>query len=170
MRVWKQIGAAAICLAASFSARADLLPGMAEMSGTAAVPKTIPVVKVYAYNAAKKVGYAVFAVNGAYRAVNLFPAATRSRCARKACSSIRSRSRSLPAPMSKPISSRRSCRRARLCRCITYAEAKPEPYERCIRPVPAGRLPSAPASCATVSISCRARCSTRRAGHRPSTG
>ena len=76
--LWTRLAAAALCVAVSTSARADLLPGMAELSGTVAAPKDKPpkdysIVRVYAYNAAKKVGYAVFAVDGKYRAVNLFP-------------------------------------------------------------------------------------------------
>lgn len=70
-RSWLRF-AAALCLVAG-AARADLLPGLAELSGTVAAPKDKPIVRVYAYNAARKMGYAVFAVDGKYRAVNLLP-------------------------------------------------------------------------------------------------
>jgi hypothetical protein len=59
------LGAVSICHAA-------LLPGLGEVSGTVSGPKT-SVVPVYLYNKEKNVGYGVFAVDGTYRAVNMFP-------------------------------------------------------------------------------------------------
>src|SRR6185503_2794979 len=73
MRVWTRLAAAALCVTASTAAQAELLPGTAELTGTVTVPKDKPIVRVYAYNAAKKMGYAVFAVDGKYRAVDLLP-------------------------------------------------------------------------------------------------
>ncbi len=70
-RSWVRL-AVALCLVAG-AAHADLLPGLAQLSGTVAAPKDKLIVRVYAYNAARKMGYAVFAVDGKYRAVNLLP-------------------------------------------------------------------------------------------------
>jgi virginiamycin B lyase len=67
------LGLAALALGAGPPARAAVLPGLGELTGTVAVPKGMTIVPVYAYNAARHVGYAVFAVNGTYRAVDLFP-------------------------------------------------------------------------------------------------
>lgn len=48
------------------------LPGLGEVSGTVSGSRTA-IVPVYLYNKEKKVGYGVFAVDGTYRAVNMFP-------------------------------------------------------------------------------------------------
>ena len=52
--------------------RAALLPGLGEVSGWVAGPKD-RIVSVYLYNTRNQVGYAVFAIDGKYRAVDLFP-------------------------------------------------------------------------------------------------
>ena len=62
----------AISLAAALPLQAKTLPGMAELFGNVAGDKSA-IVPVYIYNTDKHVGYAVFAVNGQYRAVDLFP-------------------------------------------------------------------------------------------------
>jgi len=49
------------------------LPGLGEVVGTVSDPAKTRVVPVYLFNQEKNVGYGVFAVNGQYRAVNLFP-------------------------------------------------------------------------------------------------
>jgi virginiamycin B lyase len=59
-------------LAGAPTARAATLPGLGEVTGTVAAPQGA-IVTVYLYNAERQVGYAVFAVDGSYRAVNLFP-------------------------------------------------------------------------------------------------
>ena len=53
-------------------AQAAALPGLGEVTGGIKVPRGT-IVPVYLHNARKNVGYAVFAVDGTYRAVNLFP-------------------------------------------------------------------------------------------------
>ncbi len=65
-------GALAIGLAAAFPLQAKTLPGLAEISGAVAGAKS-DIVPVYIYNTDKHVGYSVFAVDGQYRAVDLFP-------------------------------------------------------------------------------------------------
>ncbi len=62
----------AFMVGAATIARAALLPGLGEVAGAVTAPKGA-IVPVYLYNEKKQVGYAVFAVGGAYRAVNLFP-------------------------------------------------------------------------------------------------
>jgi len=65
--------AAAAVLGMTSIGQAAVLPGFGEVSGTVmGVPKTT-VVPVYLWNKEKNVGYGVFAVDGTYRAVNLFP-------------------------------------------------------------------------------------------------
>jgi streptogramin lyase len=54
------------------SAHAGLLPGLGEVSGAVTGP-TGAVIPVYLYNKEKSVGYSVFAVDGTYRAVDVFP-------------------------------------------------------------------------------------------------
>lgn len=51
---------------------AALLPGLGEVSGTVSGSGDT-VVPIYLYNKEKNVGYGVFAVDGTYRAVNMFP-------------------------------------------------------------------------------------------------
>ena len=53
--------------------RAAVLPGFGEASGTVTGPPSGTIVPVYLFNKERGVGYGVFAVNGTYRAVNLFP-------------------------------------------------------------------------------------------------
>jgi virginiamycin B lyase len=65
-------GAIGAMLAAVSIGHAAVLPGLGEVSGTVSGPKTA-VIPIYLYNKAEKVGYGVFAVNGTYRAVNMFP-------------------------------------------------------------------------------------------------
>lgn len=54
------------------TANAGLLPGFGEVSGELTGAKG-DVVPVYLHNKEKNVGYGVFAVNGSYRATNMFP-------------------------------------------------------------------------------------------------
>ncbi len=54
------------------SARAARLPGLGEVAGSVEGAKD-RIVKVYLYNSERRVGYAVFAVQGKYRAIDLFP-------------------------------------------------------------------------------------------------
>lgn len=54
------------------SGRAATLPGLGEVTGTVTGAKS-DIVPVYLYNKDKNVGYGVYAVNGTYRAVDLFP-------------------------------------------------------------------------------------------------
>lgn len=54
-------------------ARAALLPGLGEVTGTVNGPEKSSIVPVYLYNSERNVGYGVFAVNGVYRAVDVFP-------------------------------------------------------------------------------------------------
>ena len=58
---------------ASGAALADQIPGMGNLSGKIATPKNIGQLSVYALNTGKNVGYMVYVVKGAYRAVNMFP-------------------------------------------------------------------------------------------------
>ena len=62
----------AISLAVALPLHAKTLPGLAEISGNVAGAKSA-IVPVYIYNTDKHVGYAVFAVDGQYRAVDLLP-------------------------------------------------------------------------------------------------
>ncbi len=62
----------AIVLGGLPAARAAILPGLGEISGTIAAPDGA-IVTVYLYNAERNVGYAVFAVGGRYRATQMFP-------------------------------------------------------------------------------------------------
>ncbi len=62
----------ALALGLAPLARAAVLPGFGEISGRIAAPQGA-IVPVYLYNAEKRVGYAVFAVDGRYRATQLFP-------------------------------------------------------------------------------------------------
>lgn len=66
-------GLVAAALAVGSSCYAAALPGLGEVAGsvTGAPPGTI--VPVYLFNKELHVGYGVFAVDGRYRAVNLFP-------------------------------------------------------------------------------------------------
>ena len=66
------VGFLTALLAGLSTGHASLLPGLGEVNGTVAVPKT-EIVPVYLYNEEKHVGYGVFAVNGTYRATNMFP-------------------------------------------------------------------------------------------------
>jgi virginiamycin B lyase len=56
----------------TLAARAAVLPGLGEIEGAVTAPRGA-IVPVYLYNAQRKVGYAVFAVDGRYRATQLFP-------------------------------------------------------------------------------------------------
>jgi virginiamycin B lyase len=75
MNVWKLLGRglATVCLCLGPIGHAALLPGFGEVAGTVSGPPSASVVPVYLFNKERNVGYGVFAVNGAYRAVNLFP-------------------------------------------------------------------------------------------------
>lgn len=66
------MGCLALVLGALPAAQAAILPGLGEISGTVAAPQGA-IVPVYLYNAERKVGYAVFAVAGRYRATQMFP-------------------------------------------------------------------------------------------------
>ena len=67
------VGVVAAILGTASLGHAAVLPGLGEVTGTVAgAPKT-SVVPVYFFNKEKGVCYGVFAVNGTYRAVNLFP-------------------------------------------------------------------------------------------------
>lgn len=59
-------------LFASAASQAASLLGLGEVSGKVTAPKG-EIVPVYLYNEEKHVGYGVFAVNGSYRATNMFP-------------------------------------------------------------------------------------------------
>ena len=63
--------AAMLCLVSI--GHAALLPGLGEVSGTVTGPPKTTIVPVYLYNKERNVGYGVFAVNGTYRAVDVFP-------------------------------------------------------------------------------------------------
>ncbi len=67
------------------SARAARLPGLGEVAGSVEGAKD-RIVKVYLYNSERRVGYAVFAVQGKYRAIDLFPGQYRSMCKRTGAS------------------------------------------------------------------------------------
>jgi virginiamycin B lyase len=54
-------------------ARAAVLAGFGEIAGTVQGAPAGSVVRVYLYHPQKKVGYGVFAIDGRWRAVNLFP-------------------------------------------------------------------------------------------------
>jgi streptogramin lyase len=64
--------AAAVLFSISSPSRAAILPGFGEVSGDVAEPKGA-IIPVYLKNSDKNMGYEVFAVNGTYRAVDLFP-------------------------------------------------------------------------------------------------
>ncbi len=64
--------ALAFAFAATAAAHAAVLPGLGEVAGRIAAP-TGAIVPVYLYNTERNVGYAVFAVDGRYRATQMFP-------------------------------------------------------------------------------------------------
>lgn len=59
--------------AAPTAVAAGGLPGLGALSGKVSSPKAMGIAKVTAFNAEKSVKYVVFAVDGTYRAVNMFP-------------------------------------------------------------------------------------------------
>jgi virginiamycin B lyase len=74
MKIWPIVSScvAGLLGVASIS-QASMLPGLGQVTGSVSVPKSIPVVPVYLYNAERSMGYTVFAIDGAYRAVDLLP-------------------------------------------------------------------------------------------------
>ncbi len=63
---------AALMLGTVSIGHAALLPGLGEVSGRVSAPEGA-IIPVYLHNKERNVGYGVFAVNGEYRAVNMFP-------------------------------------------------------------------------------------------------
>lgn len=72
MKTCRLIAFLALSISVASVAQAKVLPGLGEISGVVAGAKA-QIVTVYLHNVERKVGYAVFAVDGRYRATQLFP-------------------------------------------------------------------------------------------------